>query len=155
MTVKADLKSFRIERLTKEHLADFQSLVHLFNEVFEEESKTGSEAHLLNLLSSRNFIVLAALINDEVVGGLTAYELPMYYSDASEIFLYDLAVKAEHQRKGIGKGLLQALNDHCMENEIKEFFVMAHEEDEHAIEFYRSTGGKGEKVINFLYKTME
>jgi aminoglycoside 3-N-acetyltransferase I len=153
--MRHSVSSFRIKRLTKQHLADFQALVHLFNEVFEEESKIGSEPHLLNLLSSRNFIVLAALINDEVVGGLTAYELPMYYSDASEIFLYDLAVKAEHQRKGIGKGLLQALKDHCTENEIKEFFVMAHEEDEHAIEFYRSTGGKGEKVVNFVYEAVQ
>jgi hypothetical protein len=32
---------------------------------------------------------------------------------------------------------------------------MAHEEDEHAIEFYRSTGGKSEKVVNFLYQTEE
>jgi len=150
--MKPDLSSFQVKRLTKEHLADFQALIHLFNEVFEEETKIGSGPHLLNLLSSRNFIVLAALINNEVVGGLTAYELPMVYSDASEIFLYDLAVKAEHQRKGIGKGLLQALKDHCTKNEIKEFFVMAHEEDQHAVEFYRSTGGKGEKVINFLYE---
>jgi aminoglycoside 3-N-acetyltransferase I len=153
--MKPDLSSFQVKRLTKEYLADFQALIHLFNEVFEEESKMGSEAHLLNLLSSRNFIVLVALIKDEVVGGLTAYELPMYYSDGSEIFLYDLAVKAEHQRKGIGKGLLQALKDHGMKNEIKGFFVMAHAEDEHAIEFYRSTGGKGEKVINFVYEAVQ
>ena len=153
--MKPDPGSFRIKRLAKEQLADFQALVHLFNEVFEEESKIGSEDHLLKLLSSENFIALVAFAENEVVGGLTAYELPMYYSDASEIFLYDLAVKAEHQRKGIGKGLLQALKDHCMENEVKDFFVMAHEEDEHAIEFYRSTGGKSENVINFLYETAE
>jgi hypothetical protein len=30
---------------------------------------------------------------------------------------------------------------------------MAHEEDEHAVEFYRATGGKSEKVVNFLYET--
>jgi hypothetical protein len=28
---------------------------------------------------------------------------------------------------------------------------MAHEEDEHAIEFYHATGGKSEKVVNFVY----
>ena len=36
-------------------------------------------------------------------------------------------------------------------NGINEFFVLAHEEDEHAVEFYHSTGGKSEKVVNFLY----
>jgi hypothetical protein len=29
---------------------------------------------------------------------------------------------------------------------------MAHEEDAHALDFYRATGGKGEHVINFLYQ---
>ena len=146
---------FQIKRLAKEHLADFQALVNLFNVVFEEESKIGSETHLLKLLSSKNFIALAALAENEVVGGLTAYELPMYYSDSSEIFLYDLAIKPEYQRRGIGKGLIQSLKAHCIRQGIKEFFVMAHAEDEHAIEFYRATGGKSENVVNFLYETLE
>ena len=32
---------------------------------------------------------------------------------------------------------------------------MAHEEDKHAIEFYRVTGGKSENVVNFLYENTE
>src|SRR4030095_3556782 len=150
--MKPEISSFQIKHLTKEHLADFQELVNLFNMVFEEEPKIGSQTHLLKLLSSKNFIALAALSKNEVVGGLTAYELPMYYSDSSEIFLYDLAVKPDYQRMGIGKGLIQSLKAHCLKQGIKEFFVMAHEEDEHAIEFYRATGGKGENVVNFLYE---
>ena len=146
---------FQIRRLTEKDVEAFQSLVHLFNVVFEEEEKIGSEARLLNLLRSRKFIVLAAMIDHEVVGGLTAYELPMYYAEASEIFLYDLAVNPEHQRKGIGKGLLRALKEHCLQNTIQTFFVMAHEEDQHAIEFYRATGGKSENVVNFLYEATQ
>jgi aminoglycoside 3-N-acetyltransferase I len=153
--MKPEISSFQIKHLTKEHLADFQSLVNLFNMVFEEESKIGSETHLLKLLSNKDFIALAALTENEVVGGLTAYELHMYYSDSSEIFLYDLAVKPEYQRMGIGKGLIQSLKAHCRKQGIKEFFVMAHEEDEHAIEFYRATGGKSENVVNFLYEITE
>jgi len=153
--MKPEISSFQIKRLTKEHLADFHALVNVFNMVFEAESKIGSETHLLKLLSSKNFIALAALTENEVVGGLTAYELPMYYSDSSEIFVYDLAVNPEYQRMGIGKRLIRSLKSHCIKHGIKEFFVMAHEEDKHAIEFYRATGGKSEKVVNFLYKTIE
>src|SRR4026209_1719560 len=145
--------SIEIKRLTKEDLSDFTSLINLFNLVFEEESKIGSEANSLRLLNNDGFIAIVAIAENEVVGGLTAYELPMYYSDSSEIFLYDLAVKPEYQRKGIGKGLIQSLKAHCLQQGIKVFFVMAHEEDEHAIEFYRSTGGKSENVVNFLYNT--
>ena len=143
--------SIEIKRLTKEDLSNFTSLIELFNLVFEEESKIGSEVNSLRLLNNSGFIAIVAIAENEVVGGLTAYELSMYYSDASEIFLYDLAVKPEYQRMGIGKGLLQNLKEYCIENGIKDFFVMAHEEDEHAIEFYHATGGKSEKVVNFVY----
>ena len=154
--MKPDPKSFEIKQLTKEDLSTFVSLINLFNLVFEEENPIiGSEGNSQQLLDNNRFIAIVAFVEDKVVGGLTAYELPMYYSDSSEIFLYDLAVKAEYQRMGIGKGLLQSLKGHCIKNGIKEFFVMAHEEDEHAIEFYRATGGKSERVVNFLYSTNE
>lgn len=143
--------SIEIKHLTEEDLSKFTSLSHLFNTVFEEESKIASEANLLKLLNNNSFIALVALAENEVVGGLTAYELPMYYSNGSEIFLYDLAVNPKYQRMGVGKALLQRLKEYCVGHGIREFFVMAHKEDEHAIEFYHATGGKAENVINFLY----
>ncbi len=148
-----DPKKLEVRKLTQEDGSAFNSLVHLFNMVFEEdENAIGTEANLLRLLSNDHFVAMAAFYENEIAGGLTAYELPMYYSDHSEIFLYDLAVKAEYQRMGVGKRLIHALKEYCIRNGINEFFVLAHEEDEHALEFYRSTGGKSEKVINFIYE---
>ena len=147
------MSKFETKRLKKEDLLIFNSLISLFNLVFEEENPTiGSEANSLRLLDNERFIAIVALAENEIAGGLTAYELPMYYSDSSEIFLYDMAVKPEYQRMGIGKGLIQRLKEYCIKNGIQDFFVMAHEEDEHAIEFYRATGGKAEKVVNFVYE---
>lgn len=152
--MNSNSQELEVKRLTKEDLPAFKQLVHMFNIVFEEAVLAiSSETNLVKLLSRNNFIAIVAISKNEVVGGLTAYELPMYYSDEPEIFLYDLAVKPEFQRIGIGKRLIQQLKDHCSRNGIKEFFVLAHEEDEHAIEFYRSTGGKSERVINFIYET--
>lgn len=147
--------SIEIKRLTKQDLSEFTALIHLFNLVFEEESKIGSDANLRKLLNNKSFSALVALEQDKIVGGLTAYELPMYYSNRSEIFLYDLAIHPKYQRMGIGKSLLQRLKEYCAGNGIKEFFVMANEEDEHAIEFYHATGGKAERVVNFVYETGE
>ena len=149
-------KPIEINRLNESDLQFFKSLIDLFNIVFEEDrSNIGNDANLSGLLGNAQFIVMAALAEQEVIGGLTAYELPMYYADHSEVFVYDLAVKPEYQRMGIGKELIRSLKADCSRKGVREFFVLAHEEDEHAIEFYHSTGGKSERVVNFLYETFE
>src|SRR5215213_11595258 len=149
-------KTIEIKRLHGPDLSTFRSLIELFNMVFEEDpSSIGNDANLSTLLGKPQLIAMAALNEKEVVGGLTAYELPMYYTDHPEVFLYDLAIKPEYQRMGIGKELIRSLKEECSRNGVREFFVMAHAEDEHAIEFYRSTGGKSERVVNFLYETSE
>ena len=151
-----DPKKLEVRKLTQEDVSAFHSLVRLFNMVFEEdENVIGTEKNLLKLLGNSYFVAMVAFYENEIAGGLTAYELPMYYSDHSEIFLYDLAVRAEYQRMGIGKRLIHALKEYCVKNGINEFFVLAHEEDGHALEFYRSTGGKSEKVINFIYEAVD
>ena len=151
-----DPEKLEVRKLTQEDVSAFHSLVHLFNMVFEEdETAIGTEKNLLKLLGNRHFVAMAAFYEHEIAGGLTAYELPMYYSDHSEIFLYDMAVKPQYQRMGVGKRLIENLKEYCVKNGINEFFVLAHEEDEHALEFYRSTGGKSEKVINFIYEAVD
>ena len=112
-------KPFEIKQLTKEDLSTFKSLIDLFNMVFEEEPVSGENGNLLKLLGSNNFIAMAAVSENEVVGGLTAYELPMYHSESSEVFLYDLAVKPAYQRMGIGKKLIQNLKEYCIKNGIR------------------------------------
>ena len=89
--------------------------------------------------------------NKKVVGGLTAFVLPKYYAKESEILLYDIAIKDEFQRKGLGTLLLDCLTEYCKEHKIKEVFVAAHKSDKHALDFYVSTGGKPEQVVHFNY----
>lgn len=143
---------FRIFRLGSQDVTMMHKLLELFAEVFEMTAipKPG-ETYLKALLGKSDFVVLAVLHGQDLVGGVTAYELPQYYSDSAELFIYDIAVRPIFQQKGAGRAILQALKTHCRENKINNLFVTAHEEDSHALEFYRATGGLAEKVVLFNY----
>jgi aminoglycoside 3-N-acetyltransferase I len=146
-------KEIKISKLEKNDTLIFHQLILLFNEVFETgKNAVPAEPYLQSLLERSGFIVLVIKCGNEIAGGLTAFELPMYDAERSEIFIYDVAVKAQFQRKGFGRQLLAELKKHCKENGIQEFFVPAHEEDKHALDFYRSAGGKAEKVIQFNFE---
>ena len=146
------MNDIKIRKLTEKDVSAFEALLLLFNHTFQEERALSDTTRLSALLKDTRFIVMAAFSGEEILGGLTAYELLQYYGNETEIFLYDMAVHPDHQRKGIGKQLLEFLKDYCAKNKINTFFVLAHEEDTHALEFYHSTGGQREHVANFIYE---
>jgi aminoglycoside 3-N-acetyltransferase I len=144
---------FEIKKLHTNDVTLFQQLINVFEEVFEiEHPEIPTGVYLEKLLSKSDFVAMVVINNQQVVAGLTAYELHMYYAETSEMFLYDIAVQANFQRKGLGKTLLQALEQYCKEKSIKTMFVAAHEEDTHALDFYHATGGRTEKVRHFSYE---
>lgn len=59
--------------------------------------------------------------------------LPIIAQDGLELFIYDIAVHPVHQRKGIGRPLIQAALD--------------------ALDFYRTIGGSAQAVRSFLFDT--
>ncbi len=143
---------FQIKRLASTDFSLFTKLIGLFHGVFAMKNfAPGKEPYLKSLLANPTFIAYVVLDRNEVVGGITAYELPMYYSECSEVFIYDLAVKVEFQRKGLGKMLLAALKEYCADKGIHEIFVSANEEDKEALDFYRACGGQPEQVVHFNY----
>jgi aminoglycoside 3-N-acetyltransferase I len=145
-------KELKVKLLKKKDLVVAQQLFLLFQEVFEEDNQDIAPApYLEKLLKRTGFISFAAIYKKQVIGGLTAYELPMYYAECSEIFIYDIAVKPRFQKKGVGKALLKAMNDYALQRNINVMFVDASEDDVHAIDFYRSTGASEEKVVMFSY----
>ncbi len=141
-----------IKKLGTENIQQFRDLILVFEEVFEMKNfKMPGDSHLQQLLEKDSFFVFVAMVNDKVIGGLTSYTMEQYYAELPLVYIFDLAVKNEFQRKGIGKMLMAALLDYCREIGVEEVFVQADLPDKHAIEFYRSTGGIAEEVIHFNY----
>jgi aminoglycoside 3-N-acetyltransferase I len=144
----------QITRLYAPDIEVFIELIRVFEEVFEMKDFTlPDHAYLNDLLKREDFLVFVATKEGTVVGGLTIYVLHQYYSVKPLAYIYDLAVKKELQRKGIGKKLISAVKEYCAENGFEEVFVQADEVDDYALDFYRSTGiTQEEKVRHFYYK---
>lgn len=147
--------NFETRRLGPDNLSVAQRLFAILREVFAEAPARAGDAHLKGMLENPAIVVLAAFYKDEIVGGLTAYELPMYYADVAELYIYDIAVKPAFQRMGVGKVLLDGIKTHCQGAGIKVIFVDADEVDQNAVDFYRGMGASAEKVVQFTYLSVQ
>lgn len=128
-------------------------MVRLFEVVFEMKDFTPpSTTHLARVLADNHFMAFVAEDGrGDVVGGLTAYALPQYYAERPLAYVFDLAVRSDVQRRGIGRALMNACNRHCRENGFEEVFVQADVVDDHALKFYASINGRPEEVVHFAY----
>lgn len=138
-------------KLTETDIAGLIELIKLYEDIFEEAFSMPSREYLQNLLKKEHVIFYTARAGNDVVGGLTAYVLPSVYFPASEVYIYDLAVKREHQRKGIGRQLIHELRTYCKRLGYREIFVQAHMEDQHALDFYQATGAEAESIMHYVY----
>lgn len=142
-----------IRRLGSDDVMIAEQLIHLFKDIFEANDLIPAKpSYLKTLLRKHEFICIAAIYKNKVIGGLTAYELPMYYSEYTDLFIYDIAVAPHLQRLGIGNKLLQAIKAWGGQNYIREIFVDANEEDKHSLDFYRAAEGFEEKISQFKFK---
>lgn len=141
-----------IKKLSTGDLDQFTALINVFEEVFEMENFLApDQEYLENLLKNQNFLVYVAVFDERIIGGLTAYVLPSYYFQSSEVYIYDLGVDMPFQRKGTGRKLIDAIKTDCKALGLREVFIQADKIDQHAIDFYHSTGGKAADVVHFSY----
>lgn len=140
-----------VKRLTGGDEAVAAVLFAMMAVVFEEDNASLSTEYLRRLLGSESFWAIAALDGAEVVGGLTAHTLPMTRSPSAEVFIYDLAVRQDHQRQGIATQLVFELRQGAARMGIRDVFVPADNEDEGALEFYRAQGADASPVTFFTF----
>jgi len=120
-------------------------------EVFHEDSETLSDAYVDSLLAREDFWAIAAYVEDQIIGGVTAHTLPMTRAASSEVFIYDIAVRSDHQRKGVGRHLMTELRKSAAASGIRVLFVPAENDDSHALDFYRALGGTPSPVTLFTF----
>lgn len=124
----------------------------LMADVFGTPRAALSDDYLDLLLARSEFWAFAALSDGRVVGGLTAHTLPMTAFEGAEVFLYDIAVHSDYQRRGLGRALVNTLlRSEAASQSIGTVFVPAEDEDTHALDFYSALGGVATKVTFFEF----
>jgi aminoglycoside 3-N-acetyltransferase I len=144
--------SVSIRRLGTNDVALARQTLTLMADVFEEPHGSVSDAYVASLLARDNFWVLAALGNGVPIGGVTGHALPMTRDESTELFIYDLAVHPDHQRKGVGRALVDTLRRQAAAAGIRVAFVPADNDDTHALDFYRALGGEEAPVTIFTFE---
>lgn len=149
------MSQVRTRRLTTGDRELARSLFTLIAKVFEETPAPLSDGYLDRLLQRDEFWALAAFVGDELVGGITAHLPPMTRAEASELCIYDLAVRADWQRHGVGRHLVTTLREQATSVGIQTVFVSADNNDLHALKFYQALGGMPSAVTFFTFSEME
>ena len=140
-----------LRRLTDSDASTARQLFALMADVFGEETRPLSDAYVHRLLRRSEFWAVGAFIEGDVVGGLTAHAIPMTTGESSELFIYDIAVRADKQRQGIGRSLITALREMASSEGIDVVFVPADDDDADALEFYRALDASASPVTLFVF----
>ncbi len=141
-----------LRRLASTDVPLLRKLNALFGDAFEEPAtytaEPPSDAYMESLLAKEHFIALVALAGEAVLGGLVAYELDKFERARREIYIYDLAVSAEHRRRGIATALVERLREIAARRGVWVVYVQADHGDDPAIALYEKLGNR-EDVLHF------
>lgn len=144
--------NYTIKKLSKDDLKLAKQLFIFFQkDDGVAKPMLGGDKYLRKLIGDKNYHVIVALDGDKVIGGLAAYELPMYYEEVNEMFLYEIAVMTEYRRRGIATALIESLKTLCTENGVRIIFVGTEKSNLAGKELYLNTGGAMEIIPWFTY----
>lgn len=127
-------------------------MLDVFADAFDDNetyrlARPGTD-YVRRLLASPTVIALAAAWAGDVVGALVAYELPKLEQERSEIYLFDLAVRASHRRRGVATALITHLQRIAAQRGAWVVYVQADYGDDPAVALYTRLGRR-EDVMHF------
>jgi aminoglycoside 3-N-acetyltransferase I len=143
---------FELRRLAPADVSVLQKLNALFADAFSDAetyvAEPPGDAYLSGLLAKEHVVALVAMVDQEVVGGLVAYELDKVERARREVYVYDLAVGEAHRRRGIATALILHLQGIAARRGAWVVFVQADHGDGPAIALYEKLGVR-EEVLHF------
>lgn len=130
----------------------FREMNLVFGRAFGEPETYGAKppgaGYVARFLGKDHVHALVATEGGEVIGALVAYELEKFEQERREIYIYDLAVAAEHRRQGIATALIEHLRTIARTRGAWVIYVQADHGDDPAIALYTKLGTR-EDVLHF------
>ncbi|WP_407352937.1 AAC(3)-I family aminoglycoside N-acetyltransferase [Luteimonas sp. R10] len=143
---------YEVCRLAPDDVGLMRSMLNMFGVAFDDvRTYSGNQpdaGYLAQLLANPGFVAIAALDRLEPVGGLAAYVLPKFEQARKEIYIYDLAVKQTHRRRGIATALINELKRIASAIGAYVIYVQADYGDDPAVALYTKLGVR-EDVMHF------
>jgi tRNA (adenine37-N6)-methyltransferase len=114
-----------IERLGVGDVQRARAAFAMMHTVFDEDPDVLSDGYVAGLLADESFWAIGAFEAGEAIGCITGHELAMTRHERTELLVYDLAVRVDNQRRGIGRQLVNALVTSAADRGIDVVFVPA------------------------------
>lgn len=132
----------RIENITQKDIVKLQNA--FLNNSWDLEN-------CQKFIANKNNYLFIAKLDNIFCGFLTAYTLLRLDKLNPEIFLYEIEVNRNFRRQGIGKQLIQKLQEIAQKIKAKEIFVLTNASNTAAVNLYKSTGGKPENPDDVMF----
>jgi len=148
----------RIHRLKADDEADAIRAIHKLKPASERDGLDASPEHMRRLLEDdANYLIVATGPDDGPVGFLIAYRVPRVDRDQNMIYLYEIVVRPDCRRQGIGSQMIDLLKHESSPDDIMEIWVGTELGNTPARRLYESTGGKpgSDQIVEFFYKVQE
>jgi GNAT superfamily N-acetyltransferase len=94
------------------------------------------------LLHDDRTIFLVAFEGHQPIGLVVAHDLPRRHDPPAKLLVYEVDVHEDHQRRGVGKALLEELARIAHDRKIPMGWVLTDDWNEAAMALYRSAGGR-------------
>ncbi len=104
----------------------------------------------LEFLANPDHWLYAAILQNRIIGFAYGYELRRLDSQGNMLYIHEVGVMEQYQRRGVGYRMMSELKDACREKGICKYFLSAYQNNIGANALYQKLGGtvSGESLGN-------
>jgi len=128
--------------------------------VVAEENRKGplaSQREIVQVLGDSRCHLIVAEEDGEPVGLLSAYRFPDVVAGGELVYLYDIEVRVDHRRNGVGTTLIRSLIECCQKDRVRHIWAGTDVTNIAARRTFEATGAEleGESYAEFEWKLLD